>query len=305
MYDIVGLGISVFDRVLAVGEYPKEDIKIYSEKSDFQCGGPAATGIVAASVLGSKTAFLGVFADDEYARIMLEDFKKYDVDTSNIVIKKGYTSTSAVVINSAATKTRTIIVQKGSIPSPDIEDIPENLISHAKMLYLDGNHIEAAEYACQIAKANNVKILLDAGNPYPGIENILEYIDIIIASEDFIRRMNIDKDIEKSSFEAIGKYSPEIFVVTQGDKGGFYLDGNRFKKYQSFTPPGKIVNTNGAGDIFHGTFAHFYLNGLLLERCIRYASAAAAIKCTKDKVREGIPNEVEIHDFINSYEKQL
>ena len=300
MFDIVGIGISVFDKVLAVEKYPQEDTKVYSTASDFQCGGPASTGIVAAAVLGSKTAFLGVFTDDEYARIMLDDFTKYNVDTSNIVIKKGYTSTSAVVINSKESGTRTIIVEKGTLPPAQTKDIPVYLIRKAKMLYLDGNQIEAAEYACKIAKASNVKILLDAGNPYPGIEKILKYTDIIIASEEFTKRLQGDKDFLKGSMSIINTYSPEVFIVTRGDKGGYYFDGDKLIKYQSFSPPGNIVNTNGAGDVFHGSFAHFYTKGLSLKECIKYASASAAIKCTKEKVRTGIPNKNEILEFIKT-----
>jgi sugar/nucleoside kinase (ribokinase family) len=303
MFDIVGIGISVFDKVLTVADYPREDTKVYSSMSDFQCGGPAATGVVAASILGSKTAFLGVFTDDEHSLAMLDDFERYNVDTSNIVIKKGYTSTSAVVINSSSSGTRTIIVEKGTVPPAQAEDIPNNLIKGARILYLDGNQLDAAEYACRIAKNNGVKVLLDAGNPYPGIEKILQHTDILIASEEFTRRFRGDNDFKKCSMSIISEFSPEVFIVTCGDKGGYCFDGNKLVRYQSFTPPGKIINTNGAGDVFHGAFAHFYVKGLPLLQCINYASAAAAIKCTRKKVRAGVPEKKEILDFTKSYNK--
>ena len=128
----------------------------------YQCGGPAATGVATASKMGASTAFLGSFTDDDYAEAMIADFKKYNVDTSCIARKKGYSSGSAVIINSADTASRTIVWTKGNVPETAPDDIDTEAIKKAKMLYLDGNHINASLYACKIAKENGVKVFVDA-----------------------------------------------------------------------------------------------------------------------------------------------
>ncbi len=145
-----------------------------------------------------------------------------------------------------------------------------------------------------------MKILLDAGAAYNGIETILEYADIIIASENFSIQISGKTTSEQGAEYIEGKYSPDVLIVTKGDKGGIYYKDNKLLTYPSFNPPGKVLNTNAAGDVFHGAFAYFYLQGNSVEKCISFASAASAIKCTKARVREGIPSVNEILSFINN-----
>ena len=137
--DIVGIGASLYDLVLDASEYPREDTKLRVDAQSFHCGGPAATGIVAASRLGASTAFLGVFSDDTYSKAMLDDFARYRVDTSRSPIKPGLTGGSAIVINSRKTSSRTILWTRGTVPSLSPEEVPVGCIAESRMLYLDGN----------------------------------------------------------------------------------------------------------------------------------------------------------------------
>jgi len=301
MADIVGIGASLYDMIFTVNSYPKEDTKLMANKVGYQCGGPAATGVATASKMGASTAFLGSFTDDDYAEAMVADFKKYNVDTSCIARKKGYSSGSAVIINSADTASRTIVWTKGNVPETAPDDIDTEAIKKAKMLYLDGNHINAALYACKIAKENGVKVFIDAGAKYAGIENILDFADIVIASEEFAISLSGKESVKDSMRFIAEKYNPEILIVTCGAKGGLYLDAGEAKDYRSYPPPGKVVNTNGAGDVFHGAFAYAYIKGFSLEKSIQFASAAAAIKCTKENVREGVPKAEEVLEYLADY----
>ena len=297
-YDIVAIGASLYDIVLDASEYPGEDTKLRIDAQSFHCGGPAATGLVAAARMGARAAFLGVFSDDAYSAAMLEDFSRYGVDTSLVVMKPGLVAGSAVVINSKKTSSRTILWTKGTVPSLEPGELPEAAVAGARMLYLDGNHIDAAARASAIARAAGTKVLLDAGSPYPGIERVLSFTEILIASEAFVTEFGHSADPETAAFRIMEKYRPEIFVVTQGEKGGFYLEGGAVRRYPCFEAPGPVVSTNAAGDVFHGAFAHRYLRGMPLEDCVRFASASSAIKCSRPGGRKGIPSEVEVERFL-------
>lgn len=297
-FDMVAIGASLYDFFIGVPEYPKEDTKLRIDSLDFHCGGPAATGIVAAARMGASTAYLGTFSDDPYSKAMLDDFAMRGVDCSFAAVRPGYTAGSAIVVNSRMTSSRTILWTRGDLPPPGPEEIPEDLISRARLLYLDGNHIEAALRACEIAKEGGVKVFLDAGSPYPGIEKILSHTDILIASESFATEFGGAKEAEIGARRIADTYGPEILVVTQGDRGGFCLEAGMPRRYPCFSPPGPLTGTNGAGDVFHGAFAYLHLQGRSLWDCLLFASATSAIKCSRAEGRDGIPTRDEVEEYL-------
>ena len=75
------------------------------------------------------------------------------------------------------------------------------------------------------------------------------------------------------------KYSPEILVITDGSNGGYYMQNGQAVHYESVKV--KAVDTNGAGDTFHGAFVAAYCEGKTIEKCCEFASKVAAYKCTQ------------------------
>ena len=97
MVEIVAIGACVMDTLIEVPRYPKEDTKMRALSSKMAGGGPAATGLVAASKLGAKTAFLGVLSADSAGDFLLSDFEKYGVSTDCIERKTGYRAFTSVI----------------------------------------------------------------------------------------------------------------------------------------------------------------------------------------------------------------
>jgi len=60
------------------------------------------------------------------------------------------------------------------------------------------------------------------------------------------------------------------------------------------------VDTLAAGDVFHGAFAHGLVAGRPMTDIIRFANAAAAIKCSRFGGRAGSPSQAEVFSFIES-----
>jgi sulfofructose kinase len=67
-------------------------------------------------------------------------------------------------------------------------------------------------------------------------------------------------------------------VVTLGAEGGLWLDGARIRRFRS--PRVRVLDSTGAGDVFHGAFAAGIAQGLSLERTLKRASRAGALACT-------------------------
>jgi sulfofructose kinase len=96
--------------------------------------------------------------------------------------------------------------------------------------------------------------------------------------------------------EKLFKSGSLIAAVTGGEKGICAITSNGIIKKDAFRVP--VVDTTGAGDVFHGAFAYAFIQGWEIDRVIEFASACAAIKCTKFGGRTGIPTLDEVTKFL-------
>jgi ribokinase len=298
MADIVGIGASVFDFLVMTDAFPAEDTKYRAKASKIQGGGPCATALVAAAKLGASAEYFGVLGTDLYGGYMLEEFRRYGVSTGSIRMVDGFSSANSVVILNTLKGTRTCVFSPGTLPPATEEDVPMEKLAKAKYLHLDGNQLGAAIYAAKKARKLGVKVSLDAGFPYPGIEDILPLTDILIPSEEFVVKWSGNSTVEAGAKKLYRQYKPEIFAVTQGPRGGFFFNGETFTPYDPF--PAEIIDTNGAGDTFHGAFLAGLVRGMDAGEAARFASAVAALKCSHFGAREGIPPYDEVMKAIQS-----
>ncbi len=282
MKKIIGLGACVLDTIISCDKYPVEDTKQKAQSIFLAGGGPVANALVIASKLGVPCAILNAFANDEAGRFMLKDFNKYGVNTDNAVTVDGAQSFTSYIVLSEKNKTRTCVFDRGSVKD-DPELLDYNCIKDYDVLHLDGNYINCAIKAAEFAKENGVKVCLDAGGLYAGIENLLPLIDILIPSAEFAMGITKTSDIKDAMVILKEMYNPEILVVTDGVNGGYYMTDKGPVHYDSVKV--KAVDTNGAGDTFHGAFLVAYADELSVKECCEFASKVAAHKCSNKGVR--------------------
>lgn len=296
MAKIVGIGANVYDTLYVVDEYPTEDTKTCADSVKECGGGPCATGLVAASKLGADCAFIGNYTNDSAGEFLKEDFRKYGVDTSYMMRKEGYQSFRSVLWLSKETTSRTCVFYRGNVPPTELDQSAEQAIKEAEILMVDGNDLKAAIEGAKIAKANGTKVLYDAGGLYDGIENLLPYADILIPSEEFSLGHTKANTAEEAAKILFDKYSPEVVVITQGKHGGLLYDGEKIERYPA--PTVKVVDSNGAGDVFHGAFAYAVTKKMNYSDACLFSSAVSTLKCTKFGAREGVPTYEETIKFL-------
>lgn len=284
------------DTLLMTPHYPTEDTKLRATAVKRCGGGPAATGVVAAAKLGVPASFIGHLSDDGDGRFLLEDFQRYGVDTAHIRMQAGCQSFCSFVCISAQNATRTCIAHPGTLPPLALTPADRQAIAAAQVLLVDGNELDAAVEAAAIARKNGVTVLYDAGSPYPQVERLLPLADVLIPSEEFALRFTGEPDVPRAAQALYARFSPRAVVVTQGKRGGLLCDGQTITPYPPYDA--EVVDSNGAGDVFHGAFAAGLVRGYRLEECCRYASAAAALKCTGFGARESVPSHEAVLSFL-------
>lgn len=303
MSKIVGIGACVMDTLITVPHYPKEDTKLRAESSRLAGGGPVATGLVAAAKLGEREGFVGVLSDDAGGKFLVEDFEKYGVDHVGTEIKSGYRSFTSVIWLSKESTSRTCVFDKGNLPPLTLSAAQKAEIFVADLLMVDGNELEAAIEGAQCIHDAGGKVLYDAGGLYDGVECLLPYADYLIPSMEFALGHTGCQTVEAAAEKLFDLYHPEVVVITCGKEGGYMYDGEKGVKYPIY--PAKVVDSNGAGDVFHGAFAAGLMKGYSPLKCCHFASAVSGLKCTGVGARESVPDFETVKTYLKENGHEL
>ena len=299
MIKVVGIGAVVFDILMTADRFPQEDTKLFGKETKIQCGGPCATGLVAMSKLGEPVCYMGTVGDDMYGSFVRSELDRFGVDVSNVEVVPGTSFHSFVLLNLSNTS-RTCIVNRGTAAQATEKNVDLEVLKNAKFLHLDGNQLDCAIYAAKKAHEFGVTVSLDAGGAYPRIEELLPLIDVLIPSEEFSMKVTGCATAVEAAEVLQKKYNPKILVITQGCKGGFIWENGKEVRYPVF--PVNAIDSNGAGDTFHGAFVAAQLKGMSVYDSCTFASATSALKCTRFGAQEGIPGYEEVLEFMKTHE---
>ena len=296
---IIGIGSTVYETLMVVGRFPTEDTKLEGLEPKVQGGGPCATALVAAARLGESAAYMGTIGQDPFGSFMMEDMRHWGIDVSAVKEIPDCTSFHSTVLLNRENGSRTCIWNRGTVPQPKPEELDYEMLEHAKVLHCDGHMLDAAVAAAKFCREHGVKVSHDAGGTYPGVEKLMAYVDWLIPSEEFALKMTGETDPEAAAHKLYETYHPELVVVTQGSKGGILLDEKGLRHYGCYRV--EVKDSNGCGDTFHGAFVAASLKGMDHDAACKYASAAAAIKCTRLGARYAMATDEECRAFLRNH----
>ena len=294
--DILTLGFCNVDYLAIVPHIPLDE-KVQIIETIEQPGGSAATAAVTAARLGAKAGFIGRTGDDSRGRTIADEFRREGVNIDGLVVDRGATSSLAFCWIDQTTGRRSIAWHHGSAKPLSAEAVSPELVRTAKILHLDGFQPDAALAAARLAREAGVRISLDAGTFMPHMQQLLELSDVVIASEQFAKAL-LGRDEPETAVKEILSRGAEIAMVTLGERGCVCLTADGLLRKPAFSAP--AVDTTGAGDVFHGAFCVAMLEAWGIERSIEFASATAALKCTRLGGRSGIPTRRDVFAFLES-----
>jgi len=285
--EVVGIGQCAIDYLGVVDTHPEVDEK--TELWDFKIegGGPAATAMVTLSRLGVSTSFIGKIGDDDFGRMIMQGLNVEYVDISGIIIEAGKRSQFAFISVENDTGKRNIFFTRGTVSPLEFNQINKSLIDNCKILHLDGLMIDVSLDAAKYARSIGKKVSLDAGTLRDGMIELCRHTDYLVTSEKFARSFVNSTDYEHALRE-MKKLGPEIVCSTLGEKGSILLKDDIILHQPAYSMVG-VVDTTGAGDVFHGGFIYGMLKGYDIKKTLNFASFASALKCKQLGGRSGIP----------------
>ncbi len=229
------VGLCTKDILYYTDELPTLNHKAKTEEFASYIGGPAANAAITYAVLGGDATLATCLGSSAESRAMEEELQKYGVMVLNFSTAESIPNTAAIVV--ASDGKRTILSGQHKF----VVDRAYDIAPYDFVLF-DCNQ---QEISLDLLKRTEGKtVVLDAGSVKPNIEKFLERADIVIASEDF-------KDADGRDLFGM-QCSAEHQVITRGERPMLY----RGKELPVTSV--RVVDTLGAGDIFHGAFCYGY-----------------------------------------------
>lgn len=296
-YDFVGLGYGGMDTYCVLPRIPHDE-KVRIERMLRQGGGPASTATVAAARLGLRTALVSATGDDADGREILRQLAIEGIDTRHVRIQPGAASPVAYCWIDAATGARSIAWSLGTVAYLEARDIDPAGFADTHALHLDSHHPAAAVRAAEAVHAAGGKVFLDAGTCNERTCGLLPHCDVVITSEPFARDW-IGRDDPEAVIQKLHGLGVSWAGVTLGRRGSIASDG-RQTITMPLHPVEPIVDTTGAGDVYHGAFAARYVEFVKagqspeLRECMRFATVVAGLKCRELGGRTAIPARREV-----------
>jgi sulfofructose kinase len=288
------VGIAVLDLVFRVDSFPETPGKYRASERREVGGGVAATAAATVSSLGGRGVFVGCVGDDAEGERIVADLARYGVGTLGVRRVAGAQSPLSVVLVEASGE-RTIVNHASSGLFDEAAPLTESDLVGADAVLADMRWPSAAVVALDIARRRGLPAVLDCDH------DPTDHPDVVAAASHAVFALPtlaafVGAGDPEAALRAASGLTGGIVVATDGGNGVHWLDGDRYRHLPAFRVD--VVDTLGAGDVFHGALALALAEGRPLESALRWASAAAAIKCTRFGGRAGIPARSEVDRFV-------
>ncbi len=303
MKSVVAFGTPCIDFLVNLDHLPtKKDEGACILQTSWQGGGKVSSAMTAFGQLGGKGSMTGIIGADSFGDFLIHDFNYYNIDTSHI-LRDGTTSFS-VVLSDHITHGRNILHMRTTARAYAVEDIDEAFIAGHDILHLEAANPVSHRLADIIHAAGGI-VVFDGDYFLETTQQMLSKIDMFIGSEFYYTSLFGDSTDYEANMQKVRALGPSTVVFTFGDKGsavkweGGYYFAPGYKV--------KVVDTVGAGDVYHGAYLFALAKGMEPAQCAQFSNAVAAIKCTGIGGRAGVPDYKMTMQFMETgtYDRSL
>src|SRR6476620_4485608 len=299
---ILCIGMPVRDLTFRVSGIPARGSKENASHFDEICGGNALNAAIGIVRLGGRASICGPMGDAREAssRFIFEQLAHEGIETEHIVHMPGLvTPISAVMVDPSGE--RTIVTFR----DPELWKVHlppvETLLDDCAAILTESRCAEFCTDLCAEAQRRGIPVIVDVDRAMSLREGPLNASShLVFSSEPLQETADVTDDAQ--ALKKIAKLTPSFLAGTRGPRGTIWLDeqGN-IQETPAF--PVHTVDTVGAGDVFHGAFTLAVTEGQELRQALRFASAAAALKCTRFGGAFAAPQRAEVEAFLGQNQR--
>ena len=274
------IGQTAYNIVAVSSDFPVENTKNKFEKVEYCPGGPAANMAYLFGKYGVDTYIGSATGDDSYATIVKKELERVGVHTEYMETVFEKKTSSAFILIGQKNNSRTVY---------DVTTEPLFLKKTEFQISPDLIESDGYDYGATLAAFNrfpDALTILDAGMYNKEIMELCKYTKYIVASKEFAETVSgtrVSYENPQSLVtiysQLVNKFPGKTIIVTLEDKGAMYMDNNQIKVMPGLNL--KVVDSSGAGDIFHAALGYALLQGYDMERAITFANIAGGLTVTK------------------------
>ncbi len=291
------IGQTYIDVTLLTDSFPAGDTKSVAKDYAVSFGGNAVTAGFASAKLGFVPDLLTSVADDWLGRMFLDMAARYHI---SVHARKVRRSSLSFVLPHAGK--RAILRARDD---DYIHPFPMLNVGSARALHLDGHQHDAALHYARLFRENGILTSLDGGGLRSNTHELLAYIDVAVVAERLCEQMRMTPVEMLDYLKARGV---KVGGVTEGERGILWFDemGAVSRLPALPIPSHEVIDTSGAGDVFHGAYMASYLGEPQApwSRHFEFARAAAAHKVQRLGNEAGLPSREDTMKLIHAYPLQ-
>ncbi|HLU69129.1 MAG TPA: PfkB family carbohydrate kinase [Kofleriaceae bacterium] len=267
------------------------------DEISIQVGGGAAIAAATAAALGCKARLACKLADEFLGQHVRSALTGAGIETRAVMAPGRQLSPLAITTLGERGRRAHYFTGGDVDPLTGDEIEPDELLAGVGAVLVDGTCPSAQVALAEAARARGVPVVLDGDHIREGIGTLVGLSDVLICSERLASELAPRDDLEASLAE-IQRLGPGAIIITLGDAGAVGLHGDELVREQAF--PVDVIDSSGAGAVFHGAFTAALLGQLPFQACMVFASAAAALACRKLGSFGGIPARDEVVALVKS-----
>jgi ribokinase len=296
---VVVVGSANVDLFFRTDSLPAPGETVAAKSTSRSFGGKGANQAVTVAKLGGSAAMVCRVGKDQAGDELLENFRRFGVDT-RFAIRDSGTPSGMAFITVDRHGENTIVIYSGSNGrlSPDDVETAHGVMEKAGVVVAQLEiPLETVRKAAEAARGMGVPFILNpAPAPSRDIGDILANVDLLCpnASEaSALTGMKIDGiDGAKEAGRKLMRLGIGTVVLTLGKSGALLMREGGAEHIPS--PEVSALDTTGAGDAFVGALALSMANGSGIDEAVRFANVAAAISVTKEGTQAGLPTFEEV-----------
>jgi sugar/nucleoside kinase (ribokinase family) len=285
--DALFIGQTYIDVTLLAGHLPEGDDKAVADDYAVSFGGNAVTAAFACAKLGVAPDLLTSVADDWLGRMFLDMAAKYQIPVHGRKVRRS--SLSFILPRNGK---RSILRARDD---DYLHPFPTLNTAGIRALHLDGHQADAALHYAKLCRQQGVLTSLDGGGLRSNTHELLQYIDVAMVAERLCEQMDLTPN---AMLDYLRERGCRIGGVTEGERGVLWYDedGNVSRLPALAVPREKVIDTSGAGDVFHGAYMASYLlnpEGRWRDH-LGFARAASAFKIQHLGNEAGLPSVADL-----------
>jgi sugar/nucleoside kinase (ribokinase family) len=289
------IGHTYIDITFLTDRMPTGDEKHVASAYAISFGGNAVTAAFCCAKLGIAPDVLATVADDWLGRMFLDMATRYGITIH--ARKVGTSSLSFIMPNDGK---RAIVRCRDD---DYIDSLPTLHLSGCRVLHVDGHQPDAAIHYAKLCREAGILTSLDGGGLRSNTHELLGFIDVAIVAERLCQQMGHEP---AGMLDYLKSRGCRLGGVTLGERGLVWYDktGTVRTLPALAVPPARVLDTSGAGDVFHGAYIYSYLTNPAKswEKHFRFAQAAAAYKIQRLGNEAGLPTLAEIAAVEREFE---